>query len=480
MIYVKTFRGISMLLGRVAADRPRNPFSLRSFFPYIEPALRVDTLKLMVILGASYLLSFVDPSKMYHSIRGQSMVKLYVIFNVCEVADKLLCSFGLDIMNSFLSFDDVKDRAKVTAIISSKIPTKVTSPKLPSLNISTSISKNTFRPNSGQNTTNDLMFPLLSPLANDALATTRHLRPLTHFLLAVLYAATHSLVLFYQVITLNVAINSHNNALLTLLLSNQFVEIKGSVFKKFEKENLFQLSCAEMVERFHIFMFCVIIGVRNVLEFSLGDVSTASTVALEGSKSIFPTHLLSHAWTLLSSGTFLLLETILAPLLAIFFSEVCVDWLKHSFITKFNGIIPDVYKTFLDILCHDYKKLYYRNLGSNGKNGTKSEKTSWKLLHFIPMRTAAVALKIGFSPIPITCLIIRFALHIINASQVSLSSLVPHFFSVFFLYSSVPLDFCFFVLIFACSLLSFKLILDVCLAHFVAHHEDHLPYPKEE
>lgn len=57
-------------------------------------------------------------------------------------------------------------------------------------------------------------------------------------------SVTHTLVLFYSLVSLNVAINSYDNALLTLLLSNQFVEIKGSVFKKFEKENLFQMSCA--------------------------------------------------------------------------------------------------------------------------------------------------------------------------------------------------------------------------------------------
>lgn len=57
-------------------------------------------------------------------------------------------------------------------------------------------------------------------------------------------AVTHTLVLFYSLVSLNVAINSYDNALLTLLLSNQFVEIKGAVFKKFEKENLFQMSCA--------------------------------------------------------------------------------------------------------------------------------------------------------------------------------------------------------------------------------------------
>jgi hypothetical protein len=48
----------------------------------------------------------------------------------------------------------------------------------------------------------------------------------------------------YQLIALNVAVNSYDHALLTLLVSNQFVEIKGSVFKKFEKDNLFQITCA--------------------------------------------------------------------------------------------------------------------------------------------------------------------------------------------------------------------------------------------
>ena len=43
--------------------------------------------------------------------------------------------------------------------------------------------------------------------------------------------------MFYQLISLNVAVNSYDNALLSLLVSNQFVEIKGSVFKKFEKDN---------------------------------------------------------------------------------------------------------------------------------------------------------------------------------------------------------------------------------------------------
>lgn len=75
----------------------------------------------------------------------------------------------------------------------------------------------------------------------------------------------HTLIYFYMLVSLNVAVNSYDYTLLSLLISNQFVEIKGcesavtptkmdtrcmvstdqaAVFKKFDKENLFQILCA--------------------------------------------------------------------------------------------------------------------------------------------------------------------------------------------------------------------------------------------
>jgi len=57
----------------------------------------------------------------------------------------------------------------------------------------------------------------------------------------------HSLVLTYQLLSLNVAINSYDHSLLSLLISSQFMEIKGSVFKRFEKQDLFQVTCAGRV-----------------------------------------------------------------------------------------------------------------------------------------------------------------------------------------------------------------------------------------
>ena len=103
---------------------------------------------------------------------------------------------------------------------------------------------------------------ILEPLSIRSPVTSRTFRPFVFFVLATLYtgekdtlsvllcsdqsAVAHTTVMVYQLLALNVAVNSYDHALLTLLVSNQFVEIKGSVFKKFEKDNLFQITCAGM------------------------------------------------------------------------------------------------------------------------------------------------------------------------------------------------------------------------------------------
>jgi hypothetical protein len=62
-----------------------------------------------------------------------------------------------------------------------------------------------------------------------------------HTLLAVFSVFGHAGVLLLQGTTLSVAINASNRALLTVMMSNNFVELKGAVFKKFDKINLFQV-----------------------------------------------------------------------------------------------------------------------------------------------------------------------------------------------------------------------------------------------
>lgn len=182
-------------------------------------------------------------------------------------------------------------------------------------------------------------------------------RPLWLFVLALIYNLVHATSLFYQVITLNVAVNSYSNALLTLLMSNQFVEIKSTVFRKIEKENLFQLTCADVVERFQLWLMLTIIAFRNIIEtgglsLSLGGSSKAGSGTDSPLSPLFrsSSSILPKSFTVLPEWT----GQVMGPFVLVLGSEMLVDWIKHAYITKFNNTKPAIYGRFLDILAKDY------------------------------------------------------------------------------------------------------------------------------
>lgn len=164
-----------------------------------------------------------------------------------------------------------------------------------------------------------------------------------------MYNLVHATALFYQVITLNVAVNSYSNALLTLLMSNQFVEIKSTVFKKFEKDNLFQLTCADVVERFQLWLMLTIIAARNIIE--TGGLSLSLSLSSNDSNPLIrSSSILPKSFTIFPFWT----GQIMGPFLLVLGSEMLVDWIKHAYITKFNLIKPAIYGRFLDVLAKDY------------------------------------------------------------------------------------------------------------------------------
>ncbi|XP_061439875.1 transmembrane anterior posterior transformation protein 1 homolog isoform X3 [Rhineura floridana] len=149
----------------------------------LQPAQVCDIFKGVILVICYFMMHYVDYSMMYHLIRGQSVIKLYIIYNMLEVADRLFSSFGQDILDAlYWTATEPKERKRA------------------------------------------------------------HIGVIPHFFMAVLYVFLHAILIMVQATTLNVAFNSHNKSLLTIMMSNNFVEIKGSVFKKFEKNNLFQMS----------------------------------------------------------------------------------------------------------------------------------------------------------------------------------------------------------------------------------------------
>lgn len=234
----------------------------------------------------------------------------------------------------------------------------------------------------------------------------------SQYFIAILYVICHTLILFYQVVTLNVAINSHNNALLTLLVSNQFVEIKGSVFKKFQKDNLFHLSCSDIVERFQISIYLMIITLRNLLE--LGAYWPFKWSDFVPSFEIFSSKasIISSIYGLFSVTLDIdsyrnIFDALLYPIIVIVGSEMLVDWIKHAFITKFNNIQPRAYQAFFNLITEDIAK------DKNSKS--------------IPVgsRTENIASRIGFAVIPLSCLVIRILWQSLTRKFLSQCSFAP-------------------------------------------------------
>ncbi|KAI9371624.1 eukaryotic membrane protein family-domain-containing protein [Aspergillus egyptiacus] len=342
-------------------DSHRTHRRQRSTPSALLPDDKADILKGLLMVATCTVLMYFDASRMYHWIRGQAAIKLYVIYNVLEVSDRLFAALGQDVLECLFSREALERRPD---------------------------------------------------------GRSKVFRPFGLFLLSLAYTVVHSTALFYQVMTLNVAVNSYSNALITLLLSNQFVEIKGSVFKKFEKENLFQLTCADVVERFQLWLMLTIIASRNMVEtgaFQLGgslissSVTNAASVTNSTPLSTPPksaTSILPQAFTLVPSSlmasfshvnSFLpALAQVLGPFLVVLGSEMFVDWLKHGYINKFNNTRPAIYGRFLDILAKDY----YTNAFSD-QNLTR---------------------RLGLPIIPLSCLFFRVS---VQTYQMFLAALLP-------------------------------------------------------
>ncbi|CAN6309606.1 unnamed protein product [Urochloa humidicola] len=245
---------------------------------------------IVLALGVASL-QMIDISLIYHVIRGQGTIKLYVVYNVLEIFDKLCQSFGEDVLQ--VLFNSAEGLSACST----------------------------------DNVTSELMRFLLDEA------------------IAVVAFVVHSFVLLAQAITLSTCIIAHNNALLALLVSNNFAEIKSNVFKRVSKENLHNLVYYDIIERFHITAFLLFVLAQNILE-------------AEG------------PW----------FDSFLINASLVFLCEVLIDAIKHSFLAKFNEIKPVAYSEFLEDLC---KQIL------NDKPDDRQ-----KDLTFIPLAPACVVIRV--------------------------------------------------------------------------------------
>ncbi|CAG9787739.1 unnamed protein product [Diatraea saccharalis] len=268
----------------------------------LKPAETCDVLKGFILLVCSILMCYIDTNMMYHLVKSQSVMKLYIFYNMLEVGDRLFSAFGQDTIDAlFWTATEPRDRRR------------------------------------------------------------EHLGLIPHLLFAMTYVFLHSLLVLFQATTLNVAFNSNNKSLLIIMMSNNFVELKGSVFKKFDKNNLFQVSCSDVRERLHLSVLLFIVVLQTMKEYTWRE---------------------ERFW-------------ILAPdcVLVLTF-EVIIDWVKHAFITRFNEIPYGVYREYTVSLAYDVAQTRQKYAFSDHSD--------------------LVARRMGFIPLPLGVVITRVLVHAVK------------------------------------------------------------------
>ncbi|KAH9501537.1 Transmembrane anterior posterior transformation protein 1 [Dermatophagoides farinae] len=142
------------------------------------------------------------------------------------------------------------------------------------------------------------------------------------------------------------------------MMSNNFVELKSMVFKKFEKNNLFHMSCSDVRERLHYIVLLAVVIIQTMKEYNWSD---------------------RQLWILLPDCLMVLMV------------EIFVDWFKHAFVTRFNEISYDVYEYYSLSLAYDL-------VGSKLKSAFSdhSDIVS-RRMGFIPLPLSVLVMKIFFS-----------------------------------------------------------------------------------
>ena len=301
---------------------------LRSLFRPLRGSETVDMVRAAILwIVCSSLFYYVDISKTYHLIRAQATIKLYVIYNVLEICDKLCTYIGPDVLDAlYWTASDTNVGASPTSSASVTVDGK------------------------GEVHSNKTGVPLRHGVRQAAHLGLSNL--VWDFSLATCYVFLHSTVMIYQVVTLQVAMHSSNNALLTLLVSNNFVELKGSVFKKFEEGNLFQITAADMSERFQMVLVLTIMLCQQL------DRTTTQTLSMNSVHSVWES--LSEVFQAASDVVFGggggeagVSSSIPIVMCILWVCEMLVDWIKHAFIVKFNDIPHHTYTDLAHILASD-------------------------------------------------------------------------------------------------------------------------------
>jgi len=270
-----------------------------------------------LILNVMLVHAFFDVSWTYHYIRGESFLKLYVIFNMLEMFERWCRSVGVD------------------------------------------------------------MFDLIVASVRESWCLL-----ITRYAATLVYCFVHSSMHLVRVLLLNVAINTSSNAVFLIIVTNNFGEIKSTVFKRYEAKSLFPIIASDIVERFYLLADILFVVTQRSISARTGVHSRADV----------------SFWLFLLVGL-----------------ELGTDWIKFCLIMKFSDLpasTMDVYKEVLladVLLCrtsHGGRGVFALNAPSVAASRDKASSVPAVPFRGIHSFSHCLQRRLGFSGVPLTTIVV--------------------------------------------------------------------------
>jgi hypothetical protein len=267
------------------------------------PDYLCDILWLALIVLCCCVLLQMKTSEAFHYIHAQEVIKLYVVLTMLEIFDKIVGS---------LSFDCLETLASSCSMLLG-----------------------------GRSARGGQEYPGGSKGDRADVV-----RVTIDFFVSLLVMCIHCFIIMLEAITFNVVLNSAHSSLLALLVSNNFAELKGTVFKNMNVTRLWTLSMQDIVEHFHISICLAFVLIENMM------LTNAN----------FPSYKIAKQCAM------------------ILITEIVVDIMKHAFVGKFQNLKPGVYSEYLKDMCE-------KTVASSSING-------YRIVKFNPLVPASILLRI--------------------------------------------------------------------------------------
>lgn len=279
---------------------------LKDIFQIIRFKKSNSFLKSITILIIFYFLNNLYPDRIYHYLKEQSLMRVYVLFGVLELAEKLIGTLCDDIIENIdIDGNNLKGNSIDCNLKGNNIDINKKGNNLKGNNIESSIDIN--KQGNNINIQNIDNIQNIENIENNLKGN--------YFLNSLLFVCStlcHTLIFYFQYLIIQLSLNTSLTNLYSLIISIQFIELKGNVFKKGNKNNLFSIIDNDSLKRFNLTIYLIIAFLSLFSESE------------ESYKILF----------------------FLEPILIIFFLKIFIDWIKHIFFCRFNNLDLNIYDEY--------------------------------------------------------------------------------------------------------------------------------------